>query len=204
MNAAGAEPYRFTTEQFMLLWERKTLGEMTRIELFGGELVNLGEITGPQLWSGSRASRILHLAGGDIGIVSINNPLIFDQHTTLIPDIALLRRDEQSNEVPSAAEALVIVEVIARPSPYRRAGKLPRYAAANIPEAWFFDLVSDRIERHTEPQNGTYRRVAIAKRSQTISSTTLLTLVFDVATIFGAPTPDSHARMSEQGNVQPA
>ncbi len=57
--------------------------------------------------------------------------------------------------------------------------KLPLYATAGIPEAWLFNLVAVRIERHTDPHPDGYRTVAYAERGQRLASTVLPDLVFD-------------------------
>jgi Uma2 family endonuclease len=57
--------------------------------------------------------------------------------------------------------------------------KLPLYAAAGIPEAWLFNLVAVRIERHTDPQPDGYRTVVFAETGQRLESTVVPGLVFD-------------------------
>jgi len=43
---------------------------------------------------------------------------------------------------------------------------LPMYAAAGIPEAWIFNLIANRIERHTNPGPSGYRTVSFADDGQ--------------------------------------
>jgi len=183
MQDDGAERYRFNSEQLMRIWEGKILGEMCRVELLDGQLIDLGAITGPHMWTVIRASRALHNVNREIGWVSIQCPLIFDWHTTFLPDIVLLRRDDMTNDAPTVAEALLVIEVAEKRAIYERTSKLPRYATANVPEMWIFDLTNGRVERHTEPCDGAYQQVAIAERGGRLASTMLTNLFFDVATL---------------------
>jgi Uma2 family endonuclease len=56
---------------------------------------------------------------------------------------------------------------------YDREVKLPRYAAAGIPGAWLADLPGERLERHSDPLDGAYTRVVVARRGETLASTVL-------------------------------
>ena len=67
-----------------------------------------------------------------------------------------------------------------------RSIKLPRYAAAGIPEAWLFDLTSETIAPHSEPRGGRYSLIAVAGRGDTLTSTVLLALTIDVDAILGS------------------
>ena len=78
---------------------------------------------------------------------------------------------------------LLIIEVSDSTRTYDRTIKLPRYAAAGIPEAWLIDLVDDRVERHTEPSAEGYRRVDIVLRGETLVSAVLPALAFPVEAI---------------------
>lgn len=185
MQDDGAERYRFNSEQLMRIWEGKILGEMCRVELLDGQLIDLGAITGPHMWTVNRASRALHNVNREIGWVSIQCPLIFDWHTAFLPDIVLLRRDDMTNDAPTVTEALLVIEVAEKRASYERTSKLPRYAAANVPEAWIFDLMNACIDRYTEPRDGVYQQRATAGRGEQIASTVLPDLSYDVATILG-------------------
>jgi hypothetical protein len=68
---------------------------------------------------------------------------------------------------------------------YDRGTKLPLYAAAAIAEAWLVDLVAETIERHTEPGEGRYRRIARAGRGETLTSTVLPALTLPVDAVLG-------------------
>ena len=63
--------------------------------------------------------------------------------------------------------------------------KLPLYLTAGIAEFWLIDLVTDTIERHSEPRAGRYRLVAVGTRGDTLASTVLPALAIPVDAVLG-------------------
>ncbi len=102
-----------------------------------------------------------------------------------MPDLLAYRGDETSNEVPLAEQVLVAIEVADASRDYDRTGKVPRYAAAGIPEMIPVDLVEDRISGYSEPREDGYRRILVAWRGEQLPSVILPNSVFDVDTILG-------------------
>lgn len=68
---------------------------------------------------------------------------------------------------------------------YDRGVKLPRYAAAGIPESWLLDLAAPRLERHTEPGPEGYQQITIARRGQALPSTVAPGLTIDLDAALG-------------------
>jgi Uma2 family endonuclease len=85
-----------------------------------------------------------------------------------------------------ASEVLLVIEVADSSREYDRATKLPRYAAAGIPEGWLIDLGAEAIERHTEPRDGYYRFAALAMRGDTLASTILPALAIPADIVLGS------------------
>ncbi len=77
------------------------------------------------------------------------------------------------------------IEVADSTRGYDRTVKLPRYAAAGIPEAWIVDFGAETVERHTEPHNGYYRFAALAMRGDTLTSTVFPALSIPVDLALG-------------------
>jgi Uma2 family endonuclease len=63
--------------------------------------------------------------------------------------------------------------------------KLPLYARAGIFEVWLINLPKDRIEAHSEPIQGIYQKVHVAKRGESISSEILSDLLLNTDEILG-------------------
>jgi Uma2 family endonuclease len=182
----------FTMEEFARLADAGILAEDERIEFLDGELIALSIVGGRHVRSLMRFDRAARVAAGENFDISVQNPLRIGDRASFLPDLAVLRADATSNDVPSAEEAILVVEIADSSRNYDRFTKFPRYATAGIPEAWFVDLVEDRIERHTEPGENGYGQVAWAGRGEHLSSTVLPGLTIDVDAILG-PRPEDKA-----------
>jgi len=68
---------------------------------------------------------------------------------------------------------LLVIKVADSLREYDRTTKLPRYAAAGIPELWLVDLANDVIERYFDPRNRNYRVATFAHVSESLTSTVL-------------------------------
>ncbi len=102
-----------------------------------------------------------------------------------LPDIAVLRPRNYSSALPTPADVLLVIEVADSSLAYDRGMKFPRYAAAGITEAWLIDLAAEIVERHTEPRDGLYRQITLARVGDTLASTVLTELTIPVDTVLG-------------------
>ncbi|MCW5883329.1 MAG: Uma2 family endonuclease, partial [Anaerolineae bacterium] len=62
--------------------------------------------------------------------------------------------------------------------------KLPRYAAAGVPEYWIADLERETITVHREPAGERYNRVVTLAASQTVSPLVLPEFRYSVADLY--------------------
>ena len=185
MATVEADRYLFTIEEFDRLFEADIFNEDDRIEFVDGELIRMSAIGGRHIRTINRTNgQFLGLNDPTIQI-SVHNPFRINDRASFLPDLMVLRTSGETNAVPTVDEVLLVIEVADSSRNYDRNTKLPRYAAAGIPEAWIFDLVADHFERHTEPQGGAYQQVAIAQPGEQLGSTVLPTLLFDVAALLG-------------------
>lgn len=185
MAVIEAERYLFTIAEFDRLFASDIFTEDDRIEFLDGELIRMSAIGGRHIRTINRTNG-LFLGLNDPTIqISVQNPFRIDERASFLPDLMVLRTSAESNTVPTADEVLLVIEVADSSRNYDRNTKLPRYASAGIPEAWLFDLVDDRLERHTDPRDGAYQQIAVAARGEQIASTMLPTLLLNVDTILG-------------------
>jgi Uma2 family endonuclease len=66
-----------------------------------------------------------------------------------------------------------------------RTEKLPRYAAAGVPELWLVDVTPRMIEQYAEPENEHYKLRRVLSRGMTMQAMTIPDLSFTVDQIFG-------------------
>ncbi|MEM8556770.1 MAG: Uma2 family endonuclease [Bacteroidota bacterium] len=153
-SLAPPHPYRFTVQEYHAIWETGALGHESRVELIDGQIIVMSPIGRPHLLAVNRLNRLLVRAVGEEAIVSVQNPVRLDEDTEPEPDLALLRPDSE-DRFPTAADALLVIEVADTTEAFDRNVKLPRYAAAGVPEVWLVLVGEDhgpgRAEIHRLP-----------------------------------------------------
>jgi Uma2 family endonuclease len=120
-------------------------------------------------------------------IVSVQNPVRLSRHSEPQPDLLLLRyrEDEYESGHPGPDNVLLVVEVADTTVASDRRVKLPKYAAAGIPEAWLVNLPRNSIEVHREPRDGRYQQVTVYRRGDSITLLTLPDITVSVDAILG-------------------
>lgn len=175
--------HRFTVEEYERMAEAGILDEDVRVELIAGEIVAMSPIGDRHVGGVNRTNREMVRRAGDDVTVSVQNPIRLGPHDEPLPDLAVLRGAGRG--LVDTADVLLVMEIADSSRDYDRNLKLPRYAAAGIPEAWLVDLVAGIIERHTDPQDGAYRQIVSVRRGESLASTVLPTLVVNVDAILG-------------------
>jgi Uma2 family endonuclease len=176
---------RFTVDEYERMAEIGILGEDERIELIGGEIVQMSPIGGRHIACVWRTDRACQRQLGDDAVILVQSPIRLPGDGEPQPDIVVVRATYDEMRVPMAGDAMLVVEVADSSLEYDRSVKLPLYAAAGIPETWLFNLIANRIERHSDPESGGYRTVAFAETGQQLPSTVLPDLTFDAAELLG-------------------
>jgi Uma2 family endonuclease len=167
-----AKHWRFTVDDYHRMGQVGILSEDDRVELIEGEVLEMSPIGGPHMTCVNFLNRFLVNLVGSSLVVSVQNPVRLGGHTEPQPDVSLLKPEVLANgrNVPTPAEVVAVLEVSDTTPRYDRGVKLPRYAAACIPEAWIINLNAGAIERHTEPSEGAYTEVLRAGRGERIES----------------------------------
>lgn len=98
---------------------------------------------------------------GNKYVLAIQNPVQLNQYNQPQPDLAVLkpRDDFYKNAHPTPADVLLIIEVADTSVAYDRLEKMPRYAAAGIPEVWLLNALDKYIEQYSEPTPSGYGRM---------------------------------------------
>lgn len=173
--------YRFTVDDMDRMIAAGVLGEEDHVELIGGEIVQMAAKGEPHQMCLMRSIRYLTpLITGDLWL-SVQDPIVLANDERPEPDL-LACRIEGGDEyiIPTVANTLFVIEIAHSSLNIDRNTKFPKYGQAGIPEAWLFDLVNTRIERHTEPGPGGYRLIAIAQRGESLPSTVVPNVDFVV------------------------
>ena len=176
---------RLTVDEYHRLGEVGILTEDDRVELIEGELVAMAPIGSEHIASTNALTRLLVLAVGDRGIVSVQNPVRLTRHSEPQPDFTVLRpRDDYRRTMPRPKDTMLAVEVANTSLAYDRTVKLALYARSNIPEVWIVNLTTTEVEVYRSPVDDRYSLATRAGRSDTLTISALPDVRIPVAAIF--------------------
>lgn len=178
---------RFTVTDYHKMIDAGIFQEEDRVELLDGEIHNMSPIDAVHAAHVNRLTRLLTRIIDEQAIVSIQNPMELNDHSEPQPDIALLRwRDDFYEEHhPTPEDALLLIEVANTTVTSDRKEKLPRYAAAGIPEVWIVNIKQRVIEQYTQPDGRVYVNRKIIRRGVILTTCLEPGLELPVDHIFG-------------------
>ncbi len=119
--------------------------------------------------------------------VSTQNPVVLSERWEPQPDIAVLRRPGGLGGawLPRPQDVLLVIEVADTSLERDRDVKIPRYAAAGIPEAWLVDLAGDAISVCRRPGPDGYAEIVTVTRADTLRPLLLPGVAIAVDEILG-------------------
>ncbi len=181
-----ATPRRLlTVDEYHRMGEAGILTEDDRVELIEGQLVAKAPIGTEHAAASNALNRLLVMAVGERGIVSVGNPVRLTQRSEPRPDFAILRpRDGYRKTPPRPEDTLLAVEVANTSLGFDRQVKLPLYARSGTPEVWIVNLAAEEVEVYRTPVAGVYTVVARAGPADTLTIAALAGVVIPVAAIF--------------------
>ena len=149
---------RFTVEEYCAMAEAGILAEEERIELLDGEIIVMPPIGPPHESGTDQLNRQLTYLLYDRALVRVQNSLRLNDYGLPEPDIAVVRfRDDYHRNRPTPADVLLVIEIADTSLRYDRELKLPRYAAAGIPEVWIANVSARQVEAFHDPVDGVYQ-----------------------------------------------
>lgn len=177
----------FNTTEYYRMAEVGILSQDDRVELIEGEIIKMSPIGSRHAGCIRRLDALFNRQVGETALVSVQNPVRLSDFSEPQPDVVLLkpRDDFYSNEHPTPAHVLLIIEVSDTSIEYDRDIKVPLYAVSLIPEVWLVNLIKDIVEIYREPRDGMYREVRYATRGESVSPQWNPNLTFSVDAILG-------------------
>lgn len=176
---------RFTVDEYHRMAEAGILHEDDRVELVGGEIVEMSPIGGRHAACVREVNYLLGRQLGEELRVDVQSPVRLDEQEEPQPDLAVIRTKQYGRSLPTPEDVLLLIEVADTSLAYDREVKLPLYALSGIAEVWLVDLNGGTIERHTEPSESGYRLVRRAGREDTLESAALPALAIPVGAVLG-------------------
>jgi Uma2 family endonuclease len=162
---------QFTVDEYHRMAKAGILHEDDRVELIDGELWQMAAVGSRHAGCVKSCVAVFRPYPVEWFVISVQDPIILNDYTEPEPDVALLRprADNYSSRNPGPADVLLVIEVADVSLVHDRRVKLPRYAAAGIPEAWLVNLPRRSIEVHRDPQGNRYQQVAVYRRGERIT-----------------------------------
>lgn len=163
------------------------LSEDDSVELIEGEVIKMSPIGKFHAACVKRLNELLVFLVGRTAIVSVQDPIRLSDFSEPQPDLALLKRrdDFYSSGHPTPEDVLMVVEVADSSVQYDRTIKMPLYARSGIPEVWLVDVAGDLVEVYARPVNGRYQDFREVRRGETLTLSSLPSLVISVDDILG-------------------
>ena len=154
--------YKLTAEDVYALIEKGRLSESDWLELINGDLYAM-PLPGPKhIFHVNRIANILTsmFFPAKKAMVSTQNPLKLDVNNLVVPDIALLKFQEDSDEdhEVSINDVLLVIEVSHTTIHHDRERKIPIYAKAGIPEVWIMNVPQKVVHVYREVAEGRYEQ----------------------------------------------
>ena len=162
-------PRRFTADEFERMVVAGIFREEERLELIGGEIVEMAPIGHRQAAGIANLNKRLVMGAGDRALVWVQGPARLAIDSVPEPDLALLRLHSYRSGSPRSEDVLLIVEVAESSLRYDRTTKLQLYASAGIPEYWIVSVEGEWIEVCRLPEGDRYRERSRVTRGNTIS-----------------------------------
>jgi Uma2 family endonuclease len=158
-----------------------------RVELLDGLVVQMTPIGRRHASYVLRLTQLLSRVLAGRGDVSVQNPVILDDHSEPQPDVAVLRHrsDWYLGGLPRPEDVLLLVEVAHTTLDYDQGVKIPLYARSGIAEVWLVDLDAAEIVIYREPGPDGYALVRTAVRGETLTPLLLESVAVPVADILG-------------------
>lgn len=185
MTMLAEKQRRFTVDEYYAMACAGILTEDDRVELIDGLIIAMPPIGDPHFDCVNRLTRLFVLRTDPKVVVSVQNPVRLNDFTEPEPDVVLIRPGNAG--VPGADEVLLLVEVADTTLAFDREIKVPRYAAAGIPEVWIVALPEERVEVYRKPGPAGYAGEASFGRGEELSVEALPDVrAFAVSEILGA------------------
>ena len=150
-----------TVDQYHLMGEAGVFAPDARVELIEGEVIEMAPMGSRHYAVVMRLNGLLSAAVGQRASIGCQGPLRLGSMSEPEPDLCVLkpRDDFYASALPSAADALLVIEAADSTLAYDVRVKARLYASHGIPVVWVLDLRTPRLLVLSDPQGGEYRHV---------------------------------------------
>ena len=164
--------HRLDVDAYHRMAEAGIFGETQRIELIDGDLIDMAPIGQGHAAVVGGLAEALFVACAGRAIVWPQNPVRFDRHSEVQPDLAVLRRRADfyaTGERPGPGDVLLLVEVADSSLRFDQTVKLPLYARAAVPEVWIVDLQRRVVDVYRGPAGPAYGEMTTRRAGERLA-----------------------------------
>ncbi|MGH9127922.1 MAG: Uma2 family endonuclease [Acidimicrobiales bacterium] len=171
VRSAEVRRHPFSVEEYHLMEKAGLFVDRPRVELLDGEVLEMASMGTRHGVCLIRIDSLLHLAVGSDAVITIQIPLRLDDLSEPEPDAAVLRAptERYDSASPTAADALLVIEVSDTTLAFDRDVKAVRYGSAGIGECWVIDLEGAEVLVHRGPCPTGYSDLHRARRGETLA-----------------------------------
>ena len=178
--------WRFATDACSRQGARGFVADEARTEPVDGTVPELPVIGPSPAFAIAFLSTILARGTPTSMRVASRRPLVLDDDTVVQPGVMIIRGNAMApTHRVSAADVLLVVEVVDPTEHHDRGPMLPRYARTLVPEVWLVLVAHGRIDVHREPLDGIYATVSTYEIGDALSPFAAPGIEVEVAEVFG-------------------
>ena len=150
---SGIERVRISRKMFGAMIEAGVIREGQRIQLIDGELFRMPAMNDPHWTVLNHLINLFPTILPKGWAITGQSPVIVDEFGEPEPDIAIIRGTPAGRKAkPTAADAVVVIEVSDTTIGFDRRKKLRAYAESGIPEYWILNIAERVAEVRTVPR----------------------------------------------------
>ncbi len=201
--AAGLVPHRFTVGDYYRMLEAGILAEDDRVELLGGQVVEMSPMGPPHAAAAELVRDALQAALGARAQVRDSKPVDLGEYDEPLPDLAAVRprADRYATAHPTAADVFWLVEVADSSLARDQWAKPAIYAAAGVREVWVVNLPERVLEVYRAPGPEGYRDRQTHGREAQVAPLAFPELALAVADLLPPDAPERE-RAQDAGRRQ--
>lgn len=181
-----ARLHRLTGEQFDKMRAQSVFASTANVELLEGVIIDMSVLSsqhqGVVVWLTERLGQVL---AAQPALLMVGGVLALSEYSRPLPDILLLnfRKDYYRNQMPTASDVLLLIEVADSDVLLNKEVKIPMYARHNIAQTWVLDTAGRKVINAYQPTVAGYEK--IEENAAGIVTIRGLGIPFDLSEVFG-------------------
>jgi Uma2 family endonuclease len=177
---------RISADRYLKMGETGVLTEDDRVELIDGDIVDMPRIGPNHSAATARLNKLFVLSAGDAAIVSPGASLRLGKYSVPQPDLMLLkpREDFYSEQLPTADDVLLLVEVSDSSLGFDLGAKRALYARQGVAEYWVVNIPGNCVHVYCDPSADSYVQATECTLTDIVSPRALPVIQVTVGTLF--------------------